>query len=259
LLAALVVVVLAALFAATAVAAVTARHSIGAADRGGSRADAAAWQALDEQTARLRWRPWAADAPLSAAAWPTQDIIVQGEARGSFSEVRAEVELRLPRWCAGLVTGGDVELEAPVTGVNSGAYVGGSLRGREQGECGPEPSVPGLVGPADLVRGNLWAVCAVHALGGIWAAAEEIHEAAGGSGVINPAYAADTDVHSGEDAIAELAEARMPPGSRRCASRLRRRVRLWSMECLTSRFCRRRRPVRRQPISRRRLRVTSSG
>ena len=68
LLAALVVTTLATLFAATAVAAVVADHRIAAADRGGSRADAAAWRALDDQAERLRWRPWLADAPLTVDA-----------------------------------------------------------------------------------------------------------------------------------------------------------------------------------------------
>lgn len=197
LLAALVVTALAALFAATAVAAVAAEHQVGVSDRGGDRADQEAWQALDEQAERLRLRPWLAEPPLSANGWRSQDVTVWGEARSARSALRAVLELRLPPWCGGLVTGGDAQLDAPVTVVNSGACIGGSLRGREQLRFGPAPSA-GAPAPADLVHGELWPLCAAHALGGIWAGGVEIHEDAADPAAVDPSYSRDTDTHSGD-------------------------------------------------------------
>ena len=196
---AVVVVALAALSAATAVAAVAGGHRVAAADRGSGRADAAAWQALDAQAERLRWRPWLADVPPGPDERPSLLVEVAGEARGSWTRLRALLELGVPPWCGGLATGADAQLDAPVTVVGSGAYIGGSLRGREQ--LAFAPAAPGLPGPADLVHGDLWPVAAAHALAGIWASGAEVHE---GTGPTDPAYAADTDTHTGGEAIDEL-------------------------------------------------------
>ena len=198
---AIVIVALAAVFAASAVAAVAGGHRIAAADRGAARADAAVWQALDAQAERLRRRPWLADVPPETDAPPSLLVEAVGEARGSRSRLRALLELRLPAWCGGLVSGADAQLEAPVTVAQSGAYFGGSLRGREQLAFAPAPAVPGLPGPADLVHGDLWPEAAAHALGGIWAADVEVHD---DPGAPDPAYAGDTDTHTGSGAIVAL-------------------------------------------------------
>jgi hypothetical protein len=225
LLAALVITTLAAAFAATAVASVAADHRVAAADRAGSRADAAAWEALDGRAERLRWQPWQAQPPLSLTGWPTVAVQSRGEARGSLTVLDAVFELRLPPWCGGLVTGGDAELGAPVTVANSGAYIGGSLRGREQVAFTPAPP-GGPPGAVDLVHGDEWPLSAVHALGGVWAAGVEIHDpdGSGSPGDVDPAYAADTDTHTGAGDIlavtqgpgtgllAALSEGSAPPG-----------------------------------------------
>jgi hypothetical protein len=211
LLAALVVTALAALFAATAVAAVSARQSIMRADVAGARAQTAAREALASVCLELRRRPsalagelsrpglssgdagWQASWVAAAGAgvsWPAAVVQVVGSCGEARRGLAAIVQLRAAPVPQGLVVAHDVELQAPLLVSRSGMYSGGCVRGREWLDFGS-------VDPADSVHGDQWPLAGVHALGGVWAAGEEIHATTTGSD-----YSHDTDMHSGDADVA---------------------------------------------------------
>ncbi|MFA4964188.1 MAG: hypothetical protein WC709_00910 [Thermoleophilia bacterium] len=222
LLAALVITALAALLAATCVAAVSARHSVVASDDGQLRARATLRHALDEACTRLRWQPsvsagrlpdpGASGAPDSWAAawepaqpqpgdrWPGVDLALSAASGTARARLGALVELRPEPFAQGVTVEADADVRAALTVGGGGLYCGGSVRGREwvrfllpAGASGaPEPA-------ADAVHGEVWPLAAVHALGSIWAAGAEIHDP---SGV--PAYPADTDTHTTRDGVLSL-------------------------------------------------------
>jgi hypothetical protein len=195
LLAALLITALGALLAATAVAAAVGGHAVAASDRGEARATSLAWQDLDARAEDVRWRPWRCDAPLTSSGWPTLGVHAEGADAGSRSVLDAVLELRALPWCAGLVVAGDLEFNAPATVLQSGAYVGGCVRGREWLSFTATPGAGGGPPAADLVHGDRWPAAAVHALGGIWATGAEIHA---GGGQAAATWAADTDMDTAD-------------------------------------------------------------
>ncbi len=225
LLAALVVTALAAVFAAAAVAAVSARQSIVGADVANARAQAGAKQALARVCLELRRHPAALEGELSSAAttagdeswqaswasagagagivWPA--VVVRAEATRGAARRRlsATVQLRAEPVPQGIVTGGDVELQAPLRVTGSGLYCGGCLRGREWLELGSPDPAGGAPPPADGVHGDVWPQAGVHALGNEWAAGEEIHAGLEADGQ----YPFDTDVHTGDNEVSRFVAA----------------------------------------------------
>jgi type II secretory pathway pseudopilin PulG len=225
LLAALVVTALAAVFAAAAVAAVSARQSIVGADVANARAQAGVKQALARVCLELRRHPAALEGELSSsattagdatwraswasadwvagAAWPA--VIVRAEAtRGAARKgLSAVLQLRAEPVPQGLVTGGDAELQAPLRLTGSGLYCGGCLRGREWLELGSLDPAGAVTPPPDGVHGDVWPQAAVHALGGEWAAGEEIHAGLGS----DAQWPFDTDMHTGDNEVSRLVAA----------------------------------------------------
>jgi len=215
LLAALVVTALAAVFAAAAVAAVSARQSIVGADVANVRAQAEVKQALDRVCLELRRHPAALEGELSSSAttaadaawqaswvaadagagtvWPAVAVHVEGSCGAARKRLSAVLQLRAEPVPQGLVTARDVELQAPLRVTGSGLYCGGCVRGREWLELGS-------VDPADCVYGDFWPQAGVHALGGVWAAGEEIH-AGPGAGA---AYPYDTDMDTGDNDVSRF-------------------------------------------------------
>jgi hypothetical protein len=211
LLAALVVTALAAVFAATAVAALSARQSIVRADATGARAQAAAREALGRVCLQLRCRPaalagelshpalssgdagwqasWVAAPAGAGVPWPAVAVQVEGSFGNARRRLAATVQLRAAPVPQGLVVARDVDLRAPLRVSRGGLYGGGCVRGREWLDFGSIDS-------ADGVHGDVWPLAGVHALGGVWAAGEEIH------GVAGSAYSHDTDMHTGDADVA---------------------------------------------------------
>ena len=218
-LAALVIMALAAVFATTSVAAVLARQSILSADAASARARTLERRALAAACLEARRGGWSSGAgsvagadgsgaswradwsPLpghSASGWPEFAVgarSVCGRARRSEDAV---VQLRRVPFTLGPVVLGDAQLDAPLAVGGAGLYSGGCVRGREWVTF-PSPHA----GPAaDGVHGDLWPLAGVHALGGIWVRGEEEH-----SGPSSPP-AADTDTHS---AVNDVMDAVLAP------------------------------------------------
>lgn len=207
LLMALVVMALAAIFAATSVAAVLARQGVAAADRSAAEAEALQRRALSAaclEARRGRWSTgggavsgtsgehadwrgaWSPLPDSSPFVWPALSVTAEGTSGRARRSVEAVVQLRRAPFACGLVVFGDAEFAAPLTVSGCGVYCGGSVRGREWA------SFPGTEGApaADGVHGDLWSRAGVHALGGIWARGAEEHSD-------DPAAAPeDTDTHS---------------------------------------------------------------
>ncbi len=225
LLAALVVTALAAVFAAAAVAAVSARQSIVGADVANVRAQAGAKQALARVCLELRRHPAALEGELSSAAtsaadeawqarwvaagagagtvWPAVVVRVEATRGAARRRLSATVQLRAEPVPQGVVTGGDVELEAPLRVIGSGLYCGGCLRGREWLELGSLDAAGAATPPADGVHGDVWPQAGVHALGNEWAAGEEIHAGLGS----DAQWPFDTDMHTGDNEVAPFVAA----------------------------------------------------
>jgi hypothetical protein len=212
LLAALVIMALAAVFAATSVAAVLARQSVAAADRSADRAGSLERRALaaaclaarrGEWTSGSgsvsgasgeseRWRArWSLSTDPSAAGWPAFGLTAEGASGRARHSVDAVVQLRQEPFACGLVITGDVEAAASLRADGSGLYCGGSVRGREWITFGAAGGPPA----ADDVHGDLWPQAGVHALGGIWVRGSEEH-----GGGVTPAPE-DTDTHSAANAV----------------------------------------------------------
>ena len=218
LLAALVVTALAAVFAAAAVAAVTARQNIVGADVAKARAQTAAREALSCVCVELRRHPAALDGELaspvvpthdatwhaswvavSAGAgteWPATTVAVEGSSGDARQRLSAVLQLRAEPVPQGLVAAGDMDLQAPLRVTGSGIYCGGCVRGREWVEFGSLEA-------ADGVHGDVWPQAGVHALGGVWSAGKEIHNGpeAGAQ------YVRDTDTHTAGNDVARLVTA----------------------------------------------------
>ena len=225
LLAALVVTALAAVFAAAAVAAVSARQSIVGADVANARAQAEVKQALARVCLELRRHPAALEGELSSAAttaggeawqaswvaadwvagapWPAVAVQVEGSYGAARKGLSAVLQLRAEPVPQGLVAGGDVELWAPLRVTGGGLYCGGCLRGREWLELGGPDPAGAATPPADGVHGDLWPRAGAHALGGEWAAGEEIHAVPGADGQ----WPFDTDMHTGDNDVSRLVAA----------------------------------------------------
>ncbi len=212
LLATLVIMALAAVFAATSVAAVLARQDVAAADRGAARAGSLERRALAAACLAGRrgewgsgsgavsgapghnesWRAgWSLSPHPSAAGWPQFGLTAEGACERARRSVDADIELRREPFACGLVVCGDVEADASLLVDGSGLYCGGSVRGREWVSFGPAEGTP----PTDGVHGDLWPQAGVHALGGIWVRGVEEH-----SGGPAPAPQ-DTDTDSAENAV----------------------------------------------------------
>ena len=212
LLAALVIMALAAVFAATTVAAVLARQCVAVADEGADRARSLERRALaaaclaarrgewasgsgsvsGTSGERDRWRArWSPSTGPSTAGWPEFSLIAEGASGRARHSVDAVVQLRQEPFSCGLVVTGDVEAAASLRVDGSGLYCGGSVRGREWISFGSADGSPA----ADGVHGDLWPQAGVHALGGIWVRGAEEH----GGGVV-PAPE-DTDTDSAENPV----------------------------------------------------------
>ena len=212
LLAALVIMALAAVFAATSVAAVLARQSVAAADRGAARAESLERRALaaaclaarrgewasgsgavsGASEENERWRAsWSLSARPSAAGWPEFGLTAEGAFGRARHSIDAVVQLRQELFACGVVVSGDVDAAASLQVDGSGLYCGGSVRGREWISFGPADGTP----TADGVHGDLWPQAGVHALGGIWVRGVEEH-----GGGTTPAPE-DTDTDSAENAV----------------------------------------------------------
>jgi hypothetical protein len=103
---------------------------------------------------------------------------------------RLVLELRSDGWATGVSVAGDAEFGAPFLVAGSGVYAGGCVRGREHVQL---VSGPGGAPPPDLARGEDFAVAAVHAAAGIFAAGSEVHESSPSA-----AYPSDGDQHTGQ-------------------------------------------------------------
>ena len=215
LLAALVVTALAAGFAAAAVAAVSARQSIVGADVANVRAQAGVKQALARVCLELRRHPaalegalsssgvaagdaawqasWVAADPGAGMVWPGVTVQIEGSCGAARKRLSAVLQLRAEPVPQGLATARDVELQAPLRVTGSGLYCGGCLRGREWLEFG-------TLEPVDGVHGDMWPLAGVHALGGVWAAGEEIHAGPG----VGAEYPFDTDMDTGDNEVSRF-------------------------------------------------------
>ncbi len=222
LLAALVVTALAAVFAAAAVAAVSARQSIAGVDVTSAHAQAAAKQALARVCLELRRHPAALEGELSSAAttaggeawqaswvaadavvgmpWPSVAVRVEGSYGDARKRLSAVLQLRAEPVPQGLVAAGDMELQAPLRVTGSGLYTGGCVRGREWLEFGSLDPLGAATAPADVVRGDVWPQAAVHALGGVWSAGEEIHA----TPEAGAEYPYDTDLDTGDNDVSRF-------------------------------------------------------
>ena len=194
---ALLIAVLAALFAALALTAALASTEVAAADGSHLRARAAAQAGLDEAVHLLQWRVVTGSgvldvkAPSAGEDAITMDVQLQarsgadyghpeltdpvvrlsttaevGRARASAGRVVALVPGALP---LGLSVSEDLDAQAELSVEGSGVYVGGCVRGRPliSFEAGSGvPLVPGADGvpcPPDLAHGELWQAAGVHA------------------------------------------------------------------------------------------------
>jgi hypothetical protein len=212
LLAALVIMALAAVFAATSVAAVLARQTVAAADGSAARAASLERRALDIACLAARrggwaggngvasgaageggrWRAdWSLATHPSAAGWPEFTVSAAGAFGRANRSVATVVQLRQEPFACGLVVFGDAEVAAPLEVDGSGLYCGGSVRGREWVSFGPGGGAP----PPDGVHGELWQQAGVHALGGIWVRGAEEH----GGGA--PPAPEDTDTDTAVNAV----------------------------------------------------------
>jgi hypothetical protein len=216
LLVAVLVTALAAVFAAACVAAVGARVGVAQTDRSAATAAAVAGETLDQACASLRRRPdllewdssgvasgsgvtWrlacSPEPQLEATSSPRVDVAVLAAGTTAESRLRAVVELDPAPQAQGLEVAHDAHVEATLTVGGGGLYCGGSVSGREHVVfVDPAPSAPVA---QDHVHGDLWPAAAVHALGGIFAAGEEVH----GASPVDPLFAADTDVHTGSGEV----------------------------------------------------------
>jgi hypothetical protein len=220
LLAALVIMALAAVFAATSVAAVIARQGVAAADRGAAQARSVERRALAAACLaarrgewasgsgaasgapgeRERWRAsWARSTRPSAAGWQQFVLTAEGASGRARYSMDAVVQLRQEPFACGLVVFGDAEAAASLQLAESGLYCGGSVRGREWVSFQSADGAPA----GDGVHGDLWPLAGVHALGGIWARGVEEH--AGGP---TPAPE-DTDTDTAGNAVMSAVSA--PP------------------------------------------------
>jgi len=223
LLAAVLITALAALFAAAAAAAVGAVLDVQASDSAARAAAAAADDALQQACAGLCRRPdrlpWSASGTAApsgvrwtftctsvpqaeATAGVQADIVAVAWSAAARRRVHAVVELAPAPGAQGLVVAHDVTVEAPLTVSGGGLYSGGSVSGRESITFA-DPHAVASAPPADRVRGDLWPVAAVHALGGIWYLGTEVHEDATFTGP-------DTDVHTGSGDVGTLTEPPSP-------------------------------------------------
>ena len=229
LLAALLVTALAAVFAAAAVAAVSARQSIVGADLANVRAQAGVKQALARVCLELRRHPAALEGTLSSPGvssaeatwqaswvaadgvagmlWPAAAVVVKGSYGDARKALSAVLQLRAEPVPQGLVTGADVELQAPLRVTGSGLYCGGCLRGREWLEFGSLAPAGGATPPVDGVHADIWPQAGVHALGGVWSASEEIHAGLGAGAE----YPYDTDMDTGHNEVSQFVAARGTP------------------------------------------------
>lgn len=219
-LAALVIMTLAGVFAAACVAAVSARQHVSRADHAGQAADEAAHEVLTRLCLRL-WRSpaqqwWSASGRCVAAdsaawealcapvvsdvnpMWPRVSLETEVTTPAAARRLKAVVELEALPQAQGVVVAHDVEAQAPLTIQGGGLYSGGSVRGREWIAFAADGG--GAASPVDGVHGDVWPTAAVHALGGVWASGAEIHA----GGTPDPRFASDTDVHTGAGVVAAL-------------------------------------------------------
>jgi hypothetical protein len=225
LLAALLVVSLAAIFASACVAAVGASLGVSRADHAGVIVGRAARTTLARAALELRRAPgrlvwssagadssgdvsWAAvcapEAAVSGGLWPRAALDVRATTGEAARHLQVVLDLRAESFAQGFTVGHDVDLSAPVTVSGGGLYCGGSVRGREWLSLSGEAS--GTAPAADAVHGDVWQSAAVHALGGIWADGSEVH--AGSSA--DPFVLADTDAHTGAGPVESLTQAPDP-------------------------------------------------
>jgi hypothetical protein len=211
-LAALVVMVLAATFALVVVGAVSGLALVERSDAAAWRADALAARALGAASSALRWRPgetsgsvlggtggdgdhweasWTVAPPVAGATWPRRRVTVAAATGTARRANAATVELRAELWAMGLVCAGDADVRGPLMISGSGAYVGGSLSGREFVGFAPSDPAAAESPPADLVHGDAFPEAGVHAAS-VVAHGAEIH-ADGPSA----AFPFDTDGHVG--------------------------------------------------------------
>jgi hypothetical protein len=212
-LAALLITVLAAVFALTVVAAVRATQDVATADADAWRATGVRARAVGAALVEARWRPgfasgdaWGSDvaareawtatwAPWPSAAtssWLRRRVDVVATHGAARRRDRLVVELRAEAWATGVTCSRDAQFEAPFIISGSGLYAGGCVRGREHvqfvaGAAGTTPDGT----PADCARDDDFAAAAVHATAGIFAEGVEIHDAAAA------AFPDDGDRHTG--------------------------------------------------------------
>lgn len=224
LLAALLITALAAVFASACVAAVSARQHVTRADHAGAAADEALRQVISQACLDL-WRfpsrrSWTASgqsptldlatwearcspaAPTAEATWPLVQLDVQVTTPAAARHLAATIELQAEPQAQGVVVAHDLEARAPVGITGGGLYCGGSVRGREWISFGDAEGASASASAVDDVHGDLWPSAAAHALGGLWAAGQEIHA----SGPPEARYASDTDAHTGSGAVAALTQ-----------------------------------------------------
>ena len=213
-LAALLVMVLAAIFALVVVGAVHSLQVVERSDAAGWRAESLAEDAVSAVTGALRWHPgvvsgtteggdadarqawsatWAPALPVAGEVWPRLEVRVTSAAGSARRDDRLTMELRAEPWAMGVTCRGDVEIEAPLVVAGSGVYVGGCLRGREYVSFAQDGGPVTTAGdPADCVRGEVHPPAAVHGGAGIFATGAEIHESS-----LSELYPLDTDDHAG--------------------------------------------------------------
>lgn len=222
LLAAVLITALAAVFSTAAVAAVGAALGVQASDTAADAAAAVAGEALDRAIAGLTRRPdrlpWACSGSSGApaVAWDLTctavpgvdvtaavraDVVAVARSAAARRRIHAVVELRPAPGGRGLAVAHDVTVAAPLVVSGGGLYSGGSVSGREYITF-VDPAGSGSAPPADHVRGDVWPVAAVHALGGIWASGVEEHDGA--------CTVPDTDVHAGSGDVESAVEPPSP-------------------------------------------------
>jgi hypothetical protein len=135
--------------------------------------------------------------------WPAVAVRVEATWGAARRRLGATVQLRAAPVPQGLVCGGDVELQAPLEVTGSGLYCGGCLRGREWLKLGSLDAASATTPPADGVHGDIWPQAGVHALGGEWAAGEEIHAGLGA----DAQWPFDTDMHTGDNDVSRFVAA----------------------------------------------------
>ncbi len=229
---ALLIVVIAALFAGVAVAAALGTLDVAASDGGQARARTAADAAVAFGLQRACWVLARPECTLHCEVEPASTTEVELEAVEAVGlglplserllRVTAEVSVgrgsaravslvllrptALPR---GLSVAEDADVQAAVSLSGCGMYAGGVVRGREHvtlvAAAGSDPPDDPATPPAaarDFAWGGRWPAAGVHAGGGIWAAGID-------TGELDPlpeAYAADT-VGADVPALVELPDA----------------------------------------------------